>query len=108
MTGHPPRPLNCARQGGGRAPTLPRPSRLLPGQLTLPGGTVVAQARHLDWIKSSLSYGHGECVELAPDGDMVALRDSKNPDQPYLRFTRSEMAAFLYGARRGEFDHLLR
>jgi hypothetical protein len=24
-----------------------------------------------------------------------------------LRFTRSEMAAFLDGARRGEFDHLV-
>jgi Domain of unknown function (DUF397) len=68
---------------------------------------VVAQASRLDWIKASRSYGHGECVELAADGDMIALRDSKNPTAPYLRFTRPEMAAFLDGARRGEFDHLL-
>jgi hypothetical protein len=61
----------------------------------------------LVWVKASRSYGIGECVELAADGDMIALRDSKNPAVPYLRFTRSEMAAFLDGARRGEFDHLL-
>jgi hypothetical protein len=63
--------------------------------------------RQLDWIKAKRSYGLGDCVELAADGEMIALRDSKNPAAPYLRFTRSEMAAFLDGARRGEFDHLL-
>jgi hypothetical protein len=66
------------------------------------------KAARFDWIKASRSYGHGECVELAVDGDMIALRDSKNPTEPYLRFTRSEMAAFLDGASRGAFDHLLR
>jgi Domain of unknown function (DUF397) len=68
---------------------------------------VVDQAPPLHWIKASRSYGNGECVELAADGEMIALRDSKNPAVPYFRFTRSEMAAFLDGARRGEFDHLL-
>jgi hypothetical protein len=68
---------------------------------------VVDEPRLLDWIKASRSYGLGDCVELATDGDMIALRDSKNPAQPHLRFTRSEMAAFIDGARRGEFDHLL-
>jgi hypothetical protein len=62
---------------------------------------------NLHWIKSSRSYGIGECVELAADGDMVALRDSKNPAVAHFRFTRAEMAAFLDGARRGEFDHLV-
>ncbi|MHA6625744.1 DUF397 domain-containing protein [Pseudonocardia sichuanensis] len=61
----------------------------------------------LDWVKASRSYGHGDCVELAPAGDMIALRDSKRPEAPHLLFTRAEMAAFLDGARRGEFDHLL-
>jgi hypothetical protein len=63
-------------------------------------------ARQVDWIKASRSYGIGECVELAADGDLIALRDSKDPDV-YLHFTRPEMAAFLDGVRRGEFDHLL-
>jgi uncharacterized protein DUF397 len=67
---------------------------------------VVDKAPRLDWIKASRSYGHGECVELAPDGDMIRLRDSKDPSV-HLRFTRGEMAAFVDGARRGEFDQLL-
>jgi len=53
------------------------------------------------------SYGSGACVELARDGDMIALRDSKNPDV-HLRFWPREIEAFIGGARRGEFDHLVR
>ena len=59
----------------------------------------------LDWIKSSASYASGACVELAPDGDRIWLRDSKNPAVS-LEYTRTEISAFLYGAKRGEFDHL--
>jgi hypothetical protein len=61
----------------------------------------------LNWIRATRCYSHGDCAELASDGDMIALRDSKNPDAPYLRFSRSELTAFIYGARLGEFDHLL-
>jgi Domain of unknown function (DUF397) len=60
----------------------------------------------LNWIKSRRSYSIGECVELAADGDLIRLRDSKDP-AVHLNFTRGELAAFLDGARRGEFDHLL-
>nr|WP_219416707.1 DUF397 domain-containing protein [Pseudonocardia nigra] len=60
----------------------------------------------LRWIKSSRSIGANACVELAPHGDLIALRDSKNPDV-HLLYTHAEMDAFLYGAKRGEFDHLL-
>lgn len=60
----------------------------------------------LRWIKSSLSSGVGACVELAPDGSMIALRDSKHPDV-HLHYTYAEIHAFLYAAKRGEFDHLL-
>ena len=67
---------------------------------------MVDNPRQLDWIKARRSYGLGECVELAADGDMIALRDSKDP-AVRLHFTRAELAAFLDGARRGEFDHLL-
>jgi hypothetical protein len=59
------------------------------------------------WIKAFSSYGSGACVELARDGDMIALRDSKNPDV-HLRFWPREIEAFIGGARRGEFDHLVR
>lgn len=59
------------------------------------------------WIKSSRSIGRNACVELAVAGDRIALRDSKNPGVAPLLFTRAEIDAFLYGAKRGEFDHLL-
>jgi hypothetical protein len=76
-------------------------------RVTRLGRKVVDQAPRLDWIKASRSYGHGECVELAADGDTIRLRDSKDP-AVHLHFTRSELAAFLEGARNGEFDHLVR
>lgn len=36
--------------------------------------------------------------------DAVVVRDSKRPDQPVLRFTTDEWAAFVSGVRAGEFD----
>ena len=35
------------------------------------------------------------------------LRDSKNPAAPPFRYTLKEMAAFVDGAKKGEFDYLL-
>jgi hypothetical protein len=47
----------------------------------------------------------GECVEvgLAPDGG-VRVRDGKDRDAGELCFTPEEWAAFLAGAKAGEFD----
>ena len=61
----------------------------------------------LKWIKSSLSFSNGNCVEVAglPDGG-VGVRHSKHPDGPVLQFTPGEWHAFLGGARNGEFDDL--
>lgn len=61
----------------------------------------------LKWYKSSLSGGSdGNCVEVAstPEG-AAAVRDSKNPDGPFLEFGRDEWSAFLEGVRLGEFDN---
>jgi Domain of unknown function (DUF397) len=38
--------------------------------------------------------------------DAVVVRDSKNPDGPALTFTPDEWAAFVAGAKNGEFDRL--
>jgi hypothetical protein len=43
-------------------------------------------------------------VEVAFVEDRVAVRDSKDPDGPVLMFESHEWAAFLHGARAGEFD----
>jgi hypothetical protein len=61
----------------------------------------------VNWIKSSLSFSNGNCVEMAelPDGT-IGMRDSKDPGGPVLRFTPVEWKQFLAGARHGEFDSL--
>jgi hypothetical protein len=61
---------------------------------------------NLRWVKASYSSSLGACVELAPHGDMIALRDSKSPDI-HLHFTRVEIFAFIDGAKNGEFDHMV-
>ncbi|NUR60747.1 MAG: DUF397 domain-containing protein [Catenulispora sp.] len=62
--------------------------------------------QQLAWRKASASAGNGQCVEAAPLADGVAVRDSKDPLGPILRFTAQEWATFLNGAKAGEFDDL--
>jgi hypothetical protein len=57
------------------------------------------------WVKSSRSYGVGDCVEVREIQGGIGVRDSKNPTGPQLSFTRAEWAAFVAGVRNGEFDH---
>ncbi len=58
----------------------------------------------LRWFKSSASSS-GACVEVAhlPEGG-VALRDTKDRSLAPHFYTREEWAAFLVGAKNGEFD----
>lgn len=57
------------------------------------------------WIKSSLSYANGNCVEVAslPSGE-IGVRNSRDSVGPVLAFTSDEWHAFLGGVRNGEFD----
>jgi len=57
------------------------------------------------WFKSSFSGPNGNaCVEIAVLPDGIAVRDSKDPSGPMLRFTVQEWSAFLAGVRANEFD----
>lgn len=51
--------------------------------------------------KSSFSE-QGDCVEVATV-ELIIVRDSKDPEGPWLWFTRDEWAAFENGMRAGEF-----
>lgn len=68
-----------------------------------------AQLPTTSWQKSRRSNPSGNCVELAelPGGAGIAVRNSRNPDGPALIYTLDEIAAFIAGARDGDFDNLL-
>jgi hypothetical protein len=55
-----------------------------------------------EWRKSSHSGNNG-CVEVARVGDLIAVRDSKDPEGGVLLFNAREWRAFVAGVRDGEF-----
>lgn len=59
------------------------------------------------WRKSTFSNPSGNCVEFAEAGNnLVAVRNSRDPEGGVLFYTRPEIDAFLRGAKAGEFDDL--
>ena len=60
------------------------------------------------WVKASASNDQGVCVEQRRHAGMIEVRDTKDNGQgPILQFTPAEFAAWLDGAKKGEFDHLI-
>lgn len=62
------------------------------------------ESARVTWRKSTRSNGSGDCVEVAELSDSIGVRDSKDPDGPVLRFTRSAWDAFIREAHDGKFD----
>jgi Domain of unknown function (DUF397) len=85
-----------------------------------------SQSTQPEWVKSSLSFANGNCVEVAdlppewvtstlskaencvevadlPDR-LVGVRNSREADGAVLCFTPDEWQAFIGGVRNGEFD----
>ena len=58
------------------------------------------------WRRAKLCGAHGQCIEIARVGDEIAMRDSKDPSGPILRYTQAEWQAFIVGAKSGDFDDL--
>lgn len=68
-------------------------------------GMSAADLAGVTWRKSRHSGQLGNCVETAAlGGGEIAMRNSRDPGGPALIFNRAEMAAFLAGAKDGEFD----
>ena len=56
------------------------------------------------WRKSARSGEQGACVEVAAVTTSIAVRDSKNPAGPALRFDRAIFAALVGRIRAGHLD----
>lgn len=58
------------------------------------------------WRKASKSGANGgDCIEVAPlSGGRVGIRDTESPDQAPFVVRGSVWAAFIDGAKKGEFD----
>ncbi|MFJ3421831.1 DUF397 domain-containing protein [Streptomyces sp. NPDC086082] len=71
-------------------------------------GIQASQIQDAVWVKSTYSGASGgNCVEVAAlPGGGAAVRNSRDPEGPALVYTREELAAFVAGAKGGEFDHL--
>ncbi|GLY33318.1 DUF397 domain-containing protein [Kineosporia sp. NBRC 101731] len=60
------------------------------------------------WIRASGADGSDEFVEMRRTGEMIEVRYSKNGETgDVLSFTPGEWDAWLDGAKKGEFDHLV-
>jgi hypothetical protein len=60
------------------------------------------------WIKATASNDTGSCVEMRRQENLIEIRDTKDgATGPILRFTSGEFAAWLDGAKKQEFDHLV-
>lgn len=64
-----------------------------------------ATTRGVTWVKSSLSYANGNCVEVSdlPSGG-IGVRNSRDREGAVLSFTPDEWQAFIGGVHKGEFD----
>lgn len=57
------------------------------------------------WRKAARSGDNGNCLEVAPlPGGRVGIRDTEAPDQAPYVVSASVWAAFIDGAKKGEFD----
>jgi hypothetical protein len=56
----------------------------------------------MNWKKSTCSGQGANCVEVASLRDGIAVRDSKNPSGPVLRFSADAWQAFVSNIKAGQ------
>jgi hypothetical protein len=63
------------------------------------------------YLKSSFSNGNAGCLSFTLSEGLIGFQDDKLPPAERkirtLIFDRHELAAFIAGAKNGDFDHLL-
>lgn len=65
--------------------------------------TNIPDTRQNLWRIAKMS-GDSNCVQVRRHDDMIVIGNSRFPDGPFLSYTKDEWAAFLDGAKKGEFD----
>jgi hypothetical protein len=72
-------------------------------------GVPAGQLAAAGWRKSRRSNPSGNCVEMTAltNSSDIAVRNSRDPEGPALLYTRSEIAAFVQGAKDGDFDDFI-
>lgn len=56
------------------------------------------------WRKSTRSNQYDNCVEVALEPEVTAVRDSKNPAAGYFAVPAVTWESFLHGLKSGRFD----
>ncbi len=63
------------------------------------------------YVKSSFSNGNAGCLSFTVAAGLIGFQDDKLPSAERkartLVFDQHELAAFITGAKNGDFDHLL-
>ena len=63
------------------------------------------------YLKSTFSNASGDCLSFTLSDGLIGFQDDKLPPAERkahtLIFTQPELAAFIVGAKNGDFDHLL-
>ncbi|MGH3720331.1 MAG: DUF397 domain-containing protein [Pseudonocardiaceae bacterium] len=66
---------------------------------------------HGRYLKSTFSNASGGCLSFTVADGLIGFQDDKLPPSERkartLVFTQPELAAFIAGAKNGDFDHLL-
>jgi hypothetical protein len=65
-----------------------------------------SESERLNWRKAKRSMNGGNCTEIAAATGVIAVRDSKDPLGPVLRYPVTSWTSFLASARSGGFDSL--
>jgi len=56
------------------------------------------------WRRARRSMANGDCVEVAPAGSRILVRDSKDQNGTVMQFPGGAWRTFLMDAKKGQFD----